>query len=347
MAERRTIKLTNLNIGSLTDIARKPVHQLQREKTKQSHLKNLIYFPKGGKEEEYFEFATRYFLKNKDKNKSVSLNYLFSILNDIVLHFSSINKNYVKPFYRHQISKLIHNLAKITNPAKKNSQFYLADPKYVLDCSVQDKYAETTFTKQNKIYSNDEIHRIFTYASSHITRFLAASNDVQPDAIHEFCLLIMFLISTGKRPNEIINLSYKATNDLIILNYTQIVSKSGVEIVDFQIPVGLAGILERYVLHCKHFKAHSDYLFQRSYNQLRETYIKVYKLIFGKRPCGKLFHAFRNAFSKEASSENFEIAQHALNHNSSFMTSKYITKQTKGENRALTQKYIDTMFKKR
>lgn len=329
------------DFNDLVEFISNPIHQSKRVGVKNSHLKYRSHFTTYS-HVEFMSFITNRYLEYRRLGTVPSAAYTFSIIQTIQNEIPDLPFN--KRIKKSDVFKIFHNLNKMYNVENRDKVFYTSEGK-----EFQIVGTSAGFSKKNvnvPMYSDEEFQIVDHHFDLHLSNFIE-SNKKSPDHHDELSLLISFLTSGPYRFSEVNSLTIEKAEQLVLTCVTRIKSKSGSGSVDMVIPVlfsnklnGYMKKLPRHVINKK-----SAPLFTIDYNKAYRMYKSEYSTIFGKSIVGKrVFHGFRNHFAEKAGKVDRDLAQRSMNHTSSGMTSHYINRQKKHNQRENVLELVNKMY---
>lgn len=313
----------------LYDIATRNIHQKKRRAVISSHLKHIPQF--GGFQTRDFEkFVVDKFLEKYMSGRKFSPIYIKSVVESIQ------RKMKISVFNPNQVFKIAKNLNKVYNPENRDKTFYtdIGVP-ITLEKYKPDFNASET---RDSLYSCEEICILKTYYNNQLNNFLSSTKS-RPDEFDELALLMVFLFTVPRRVGEVLSLTIKKINDLIIRNETDVKSKQGSYVIQLIVPSSLSMILERYINKNQDYQP-CDSLFKFSYKVHYSNARKNYRNIFNKEPVSMIFHGLRNYFAEQNIKDNPLETSNVLGHSVN-MSRRYANRQCLQNKNKKTKNFIN------
>lgn len=336
------------NLSDLYALGGQRLHQTSRARGRQCHLKFLKDF-KGTAYDDFNKFVVDRYLSFKRKNKPFPYHYTSRVIGTMQSYLK------VRTYSKFHLRATVQSLNKIFNVENKDKIFFTPDNSKFDFTSLynnitDDEKSLNLAKKRGKsavrivtdVYSDELIEKITTHYRLHLDNFLETANHNVPSKCDELAMLIVFLTFVPKRIREVLLLTMNKVNDLILRQETNIKSKSGTNIDGLVIPMNLARLLKRYILHKP---GDTNSLFKFKYHHLYHIYKHALDETFGMGDMKRPFHGFRNhfAFKNTHTQNNAQIAREMLGHRRLKTTMSYARKQQKGQ-RALTEKLLLKQF---
>lgn len=329
-------------------------------KTLQRDLYDINYSDIDFRTKDGYELYTnRKFIENLKNCKDICK---LSIYNKISAIQSKLN---ILVFTRADFEKTFKSLRKLFNPLQKDNIYYTnTGAETNLDIDVlhhlrqnaqelcnRNKSDDPTIRDMNT-YSTSEINRINLYFSEHIKNFLSSSQSYDHNVhneqsgkltgnsnyiFDELSLIVLILLSSGRRIGEIISLSNADMEKLINNQQLTIRAKSGLKSNTIYISTNLANILNQYIEKTNRaFPLPLDAkFFHLSYMQCWKTMRKILiqnQLISPDKDKFRTFHSFRyyyaNKFHNTDNKNQRIYVSDIMGHRSQRMTRQYAEKHT-------------------
>lgn len=315
---------------SLLQLTRRPVHQARRKRVVNSHLMYADQF-RNHTEDEYLAFIARQFIEKKKTGQALSIGYISAIINSVQRHV--LGKATMS---KHTIHQFVLTLEKVFNEKNLDRDFFSGSSQF----TVAPIGARPGRERNTPMYSESEFQTIEQYNFDSITNFLRTKKP--PSVNEELALIFCFLTSVPQRISQVLTLSIKQANDLIIKNHTEIKAKSGRNETMYA-PHRLAQVLLMYL---ETIPKSQKFLFTKSYQVYKKLGDKQYETIFNRPALGKrLFHSFRNFFAEKAHSLDPILAQKSLDHSSANMTLHYVKRQETVDEKAKLLNFVNKVKK--
>ena len=346
-----------VNISKLCNLEKK-FHGKRREVELKSLTKYLKEF-KNFTQEEFINFVCRQYIQSLRHRKRFCSQ---SIYNRVCAIQSRMD---ILVLSRRRYNSILKNLRKLFNPYNEETSFYTntgahiqippeefkqlrENAKYLIELNntnVPDRWMLNTYT-------DEEVETIYKYFKMNLENFLNSNNlpNKYDMAFIELCMIIVFNYNTPRRISEIMQLTLKQIEHLIIHNTLNIKSKDGFSIDCIYISVALADILNRFVLklhpNCFELKRDDFKIFTSTYKMYYGRMRNILKNLIGEDRLKNLriFHGFRNFYAnKHLNNNNTNECQRILGHKNISMTKKYALrqKQTKELKKKETTKVLD------
>lgn len=309
------------------------LHQTSRAKSRHSHMQFTTSMHNLSKES-FRKRIFEYYIERKRSDKPISMHYIRNVISTINSHYNMVL------FSKYELSKFLKILNKIYNSENRDKTYFTSDDKehlnfeQIVQASLNMKREtklkrefeemimpaeDKTSAEKKQFYTSENLDQIKSYYQTQLDVFLASSRKNLPTAHNELALLIVFLNYTPKRVNEILNLTYEKTLDLILKQQVQIKSKQGGGTSDIIVPQNLSYILSSYLTHKP---PDAPTLFTSNYIQMYRLYKQQLKTVFNLN-ISKLFHGYRHVFSYENIGKNAAAVKDTLGHTNFKTTHMY------------------------
>ncbi len=300
-------------IDALVHIISKPIHQKKRHGVLKTHEN---FWGKNTTLNGALRKLIEYTLKRREGGDNPKVSYI-STLATTLQRNTGIPKGIIKKSYL--------NLLRILNPENLDPVYYSGNLKFSIEKLPKGKIK---VNESLPMYSKYEIRLFLNYCIDNLNNFLNANKynkNIEIPQRYETLVFILLMITSGRRPNDIIHLDKEKIESLIITNNTVIKDKFGIGIDQVTIPPEITSILDRYI---NLLPPEQTAVFLYNYNKHYNEGLKIFRTIFGRGGKGKRIYAsFRNFISGEGSDINKEVTRDLLGHRSTEMTDYYAKRQ--------------------
>lgn len=224
------------------------IHGDKRHNTVKTHLKhiegNFVNFTK----DEYRKFIVNWYVARLINNKTFSANYMIAVI-DSINRFKQFER---PPLSKREVITVIKNMKKIFNSESKDLLYYTRDFKPVkfTDTNVLGLRANNVVCKfSDKLYEEANLEIMLQYYKENLDNFLRLGYKQNiPSVEDDLALIVVFLASSPRRIQEILNLNLKKINDLIYRGQTVIISKNGENTYNMIVPCQFSKVLNDFLI---------------------------------------------------------------------------------------------------